>query len=187
MGPVDSEARFGAWMAAAQAGDTEAYERLLRALLPPLRAFVDMLLRDPDRTEDVVQQTLLQLHRARHTYRPERPFGPWLRTIARHAAIDSARRAARRRGRELPLADVPEAQEPRYEAADSQGERLSPELDRLVSKLPEAQRLAVELFHLEGLSVADASTRLGVEPGALKARVHRGVRTLRAWLGEEGR
>jgi len=184
---VDSEARFGAWMAAAQAGDAEAYERLLGALLPPLRAFVGMLLRDVDRTEDVVQQVLLQLHRARHTYRPEQPFGPWLRTIARHAAIDSVRRTARRRGRELPLADVPEAQEPRHEPSVAQEDRLSPELGRLVSKLPDAQRLAVELFHLEGLSVADAATRLGVEPGALKARVHRGIRTLRTWLGEAER
>ena len=59
-------------------------------LLPHLRGFVRRRLADPEVAEDVVQNILLSLHRARHTYRAERPFGPWLHAVARHAVVDHA-------------------------------------------------------------------------------------------------
>ena len=71
----EEEARWGEWMAAAQQGDREPYNRLLQSILPYLRAFVGARLRDPSIAEDVVQNVLLSIHQARHTYRPERPFG----------------------------------------------------------------------------------------------------------------
>ena len=170
--------RFGRWMAAAQEGDTEAYERLLRELLSPLRRFVGALLRDPLGVDDVVQEVLLRIHRARHSYRPERPFGPWLRTIARHAAVDALRERSRRARRERP----PEAAagaEPAVEPTEPGSQRLSPELARALGRLPAAQRQALELLHLEALPLAEAATRAGATPLALKLRAHRALRALR--------
>ena len=88
--------RWGEWMAAAQGGDREAYQRLLLDLLSPLRRFVRVRLPDAATAEDVVQNVLLSIHRARHTYRPERPFGPWFWTIARNAVTDAHRARATR-------------------------------------------------------------------------------------------
>ncbi len=60
---------------------------------------------------------------------------------------------------------------------------LSPELECALRDLPPAQREAVELIHLEGLSVVEAAARAGVSRSALKVRAHRGYRALRAQLG----
>ena len=89
--------RWQEWMAAAQRGDGTTYEKLLRELTPHLRAFVQRRLFDTAAAEDVVQNVLVSVHRARHTYRSERPFGPWLHAIARNAVIDHIRSRSRRR------------------------------------------------------------------------------------------
>lgn len=175
--------RWRIWMVAAQDGDAEVYEKLLLELIPMLRRLVRAKVWDDDAAEDVVQNILLSLHRARHTYRPERPFLPWLRAVARNAVLDHLRSRTRRRGREDPL---PEGEL----AAPSEDlpllrEGLSPRLSQALGELPPAQRQAVELLQLQGLTVVEAAARAGVSPGALKVRAHRGYRTLRARLVEE--
>ena len=180
----EREARWRGWMLAAQSGDAPAYERLLHDLLPHVRRFVQRRLVDPDSVEDVVQNVFTSVHRARHTYRPERPFGPWLYAIARNAAVDHHRARGRRRAREVPLEGLPEPAAPR-EARLEQAE-LAPELAVALAELPESQREAVELIHLHGLSVAEAADRAGVSRSALKVRAHRGYKALRARLEREG-
>jgi RNA polymerase sigma-70 factor (ECF subfamily) len=59
---------------------------------------------------------------------------------------------------------------------------LSPQMSDALSQLPASQREAVELIHLQGLSVTEAAARVGISPGALKVRAHRGYRALRARL-----
>jgi len=167
------------WMIAAQGGDRAAYDRLLRALLRPLRNFVRRRVSDPAAGEDLVQEVLLSIHRARHTFRPERPFAPWWRAIARNAIVDWMRRQGRRREQSLegiePAAD---------EGAATGAEALSPELVEALEALPANQRQAVELIHVHGLSVAEAAARVGVTAGALKVRAHRGYKALRQRLKE---
>lgn len=178
----DREETWARWMAAAQAGDSAAYEQLLRALVPVLRASLARRIADRDSVEDVVQNVLLAIHRARHTWRPERPFGPWWRAIARNAAIDHLRARGRRSAREAPLDASPAAAA--VAAAAPAGGR-DPGLERALRELPPAQREAVRLVHLEDLGIAEAAARAGVSPGAMKLRVHRGVRSLRRWLRRE--
>lgn len=179
----ERERRWRAWMTAAQTGDAAAYEKLLHELLPHLRGFVRRRVSNPDAAEDVVQNVFLSLHRARHSYRPERLFGPWLHAIARHAVIDHARSGSRRVAREVSLeADgVPEPVAPQPESPEDEG--LSPELGGALDELPPAQREAVLLLHLYGLSVAEAARQVGISRAALKVRAHRGYKALRAKLG----
>lgn len=180
------EERWRRSMAAAQDGDAKAYEELLRDLLPEIRRLVRRRLADEAAVEDVVQNTLLAIHRSRHTYRPERPFGPWLRAVARNAFLDHVRAGARRSGREVSLEAVPEPASEPAPIAERAG--LSPELQRALAELPAAQREAVEMIQLHGLSVAEAAVRAGVSISALKVRAHRGYRALRTRLEErEGR
>ncbi len=182
----EQEADCRAWMRAAQDGDAQAYERLLNALLPHLRSLVrGRLTAEPSAVDDVVQNVLLSVHRARHTYRSERPFGPWVRAVARNAVLDHFRVRSRRLRRELPLESADAvAEDP---AVDRGVEReLSPELAEALARLPEAQREAVELIQIQGVSVAEAARRVGIKPGALKVRAHRGYRALRAMLERRG-
>ena len=184
------ETRWSQWMAAAQRGDASAYESLLRELRPSLQGFVRRQISNDAAVEDIVQTVLLSLHRARHSYRSEQLFEPWLWAIARNALTDYQRKRARRNGREEPLPDenaLPDAF--LASASESRARRehvgLSRDLEHALSRLPASQQEAVLLLHLEGLSVIEAAVRAHVSPGALKARVHRAYRALRMLLEEK--
>lgn len=78
-----AEAEWGAWMAAAQGGNAAAYRRLLDEVSVWLRRYYQHRL-PPGMTDDAVQDALIAIHEKRHTYDPDRPFGPWLGAIARY-------------------------------------------------------------------------------------------------------
>jgi RNA polymerase sigma-70 factor, ECF subfamily len=190
-GDAGRETRWSQWMAAAQRGEARAYESLLRELRPSLQGFIRRQISNDAAVEDIVQTVLLSLHRARHSYRSEHLFEPWLWAIARNALTDFQRKRARRNGREEPLPDenaLPDG----FSGATSFESRagrdpvgLSRDLEHALSRLPASQQEAVLLLHLEGLSVIEAAVRAHVSPGALKARVHRAYRALRSLLEEE--
>jgi RNA polymerase sigma-70 factor (ECF subfamily) len=177
----EAEARWSRGMRAAQQGEAEAYQELLQELLVVVRRMVRARLSDSDAAEDVVQIVLLSIHRARHTYQPSRPFGPWMRSIVRNAVTDAHRARGRRAGREVGVEAIDSLPDPNASAVPADAP-LSPELGAALAGLSEKQREAVELIHLQGLSVAEAALRAGVSPGALKVRAHRGYRALREKL-----
>lgn len=178
--PNDLELRLSAWMQAAQGGDAAAYRNLLTTIQPKIRAIVRGKIREEAAAEDVVQNSLLSIHRGRSTYRAERPFGPWMRAIVRNSIIDYFRERKRRGDREIELVveEWPDESEP----SEVRGEQLAPELAAALAALPQAQREAVTLIQVQGLSVAEAALRAGVSPGALKVRAHRGYRVMRQTL-----
>ena len=169
-------------MAAAQNGDTEAYRRLLRGIVPFIRAIAARQHRAPDRIEDVVQDVLLTVHRVRHTYDPSRPFDHWLAAIARRRSIDALRRRFRTEAKEVsdPLAYEtfadPAANKDR--TAHEAAEQLGPAL----AALPEGQREAIELLRLREMSLKEASRMSGKSIAALKVNAHRAIKALRAKL-----
>ena len=183
-------------MAAAQQGDAAAYELLLTSLLPLLRAFVRRRGVASSEVEDVVQEVLLSIHRARHTWRADRPFDPWMWAVARNASTDALRRQTRERSRrdhapdrfgEGPAAGEALASDGSSHNPEEQlsARELTPALAEALSRLPVAQRQAVELLYVEQLSVAQAAARAGVTRAALKVRAHRGSRALRKVLRAE--
>jgi RNA polymerase sigma-70 factor (ECF subfamily) len=97
--------RLATLMARALNGDACAYEAALRDIARIVRAYARGRLGETI-ADDVVQDTLLAVHRARHTYDPDRPFGPWLMAIAHSRVVDTARRLRRLRlqGHTLPVA-----------------------------------------------------------------------------------
>lgn len=174
--PAVAEDRRAHWMERVQAGDQEAYRLLLRDVTPELRAYARRHVREGQDAEDLLQDVLLTLHRARHTYDPARRFEPWLYAIARNAAVDAFRRERLRRRVETPADEQAAADT----AAGDAGHELSAEA--VLAGLPQTQRQALEMVKLAGMSIEEAAARAGVSPGALRVRLHRGYRTLRARL-----
>lgn len=162
----------------AQGGDTAAYREALALIAPRVRAFLRRRLgRRPDDLEDLVQETLLALHLKRATWDPSQPVSGWVLAIARHKLIDTWRRQGRQEALHDPIDDVAEALLPAPEP-EAAGSRL--DLSRLLGHLPEAQRRAIVLTKLEGLSVAEAAERCGATVAAVKVQVHRGLKRLAA-------
>ncbi len=165
-------------MARAQAGDRDAYRTLLEELAPLLAAFLRRFTRDPHDLDDLRQEALITVHRARHTYDPMRPLEPWLFAIARTVAIDHHRRESRRRAREITVEHLPDIAAPEHAPAERH-------LAEALATLPATQREAFSLLKIEGLSSEEGARRAGTTPGAMKVRAHRAYRTLRALLRDE--
>lgn len=165
-------------MRAAQDGDTRAYDRLLRELLPFLRRMVARRWRNSADVEDIAQEIMISLHGVRHTYDPSRRFTPWLMMIAHRRVADAARRAAHRRSLETTVDVMPDVAETPDVAAEQDGIVANDAFRSAMSQLPAAQREAIELTKVEGLSLMEASQRSGKSVAALKVAVHRAMKAL---------
>src|SRR5678815_103184 len=95
-------------MRLAQTGDQVAYSSLLVLLTSVCRQFARRRLGGVAWIDDVVQETLLALHRARQTYDPRRPFAPWFYAIASSRLIDVLRRERRVASREIGGDELPD-------------------------------------------------------------------------------
>lgn len=185
---VDSEARWTALMIAAQGGDGVAYGTLLRDCVPLIRTIAAGVGVPSPGLDDVVQEVLLAVHRARHTYDPAHPFTPWLRTIAQRRAIDALRSVGRRRGRETYAPIQYESHPDPAPSAALDVERADDggRLRAAVAGLPDGQRQAVELLGLQEMSLDEASTHTGRTKVALKVNLHRALKALRERMVDRG-
>ena len=165
--------RWDALMAAAQNGHGGAYQRLLTELSGWLSTYFRRRL-PAGEVDDAVQETLLAVHRRRHTYDPQLPFAPWLAAIAKRKWIDQLRGLSRRASDELPddLATHD------HESAVTSASVLA----ALLGELRPSQAQAITLVKLQGFSVEEASRQTGLSASAIKMNVHRGLARVTALL-----
>ncbi len=171
---AEDEARWSDLMGRAQTGDATAYRQLLGELGSLVERYLRARLGGYDFLEDCVQEVLLAVHEARHTYDGRRPFRPWLFAIVRHKATDALRRAEVR-GRPLAADDV--SVESRVDGPDA-----SLDTGRLLAALPDGLRQALTLTKIDGLTTAEAAQALKISESALKVRVHRALAKLRRMM-----
>jgi RNA polymerase sigma-70 factor (ECF subfamily) len=167
------EDRLKALMLRGQAGDAAAWRELLHLLGGRLRIFFArrMTAGSAD-VEDLVQETLLAVHRRRMTYDPTQPFTAWAHAVARYKLIDHWRRSRIRQ--HTPLDDVADWL---AEEADD-GPAVRADLERVLSVLPDRQRRLVRDVKIAGLSLAEAGAALGISEGAAKVSLHRAMKLL---------
>ena len=180
-----SDERWSELLAAAQAGDADAYRAFLTAAAPFVRALAGRRVASEDAVEDVVQDVLLTVHRIRHTYEPGRPVEPWLAAITARRAIDALRRRSRLQAREL---HHPIAYETFADPTANERETVveADALGRLIETLPPGQKQALELMKLKQMSLAEASAASGQSVSSLKVNVHRAIKRLRLAIRKDG-
>ena len=168
-------------MAQAQAGEKDAYRRFLTEILPYLRRVIASQTGGADVVEDILQDSLISIHRARHTYDPGRPIRPWLAAIARRRCLDHLRTQGRRI--RLAAALIAAGEPPSQGSAPSGTRALEHrELRAEIEKLPARQRQALQRLKLEEMSLEEAAADTGQTIGSLKVAVHRGIASLRERL-----
>jgi len=174
----EDEQRWADWMRRAHRGDGEAYGRLLEEIAVVMERYLRRRFGESDFVEDCVQESLLSIHRARESWDPRRSFRAWMFAIVRHKAIDLLRRRGTRERHEAP----PQAGAAVASPADPEASLHAAELLR---ELPPEYGEALILTKLQGHTLAEAAEHAGVSMTAMKSRVHRGLKQLRALLERE--
>lgn len=177
-----SEVSDEALLARYAAGDRLAARALVLRLTPRVFAVARRMLGSEAEAEEVAQEALVRLWRIAPEWRAgEAQVGTWLYRVTVNLSTDRLRRR-----RDLPLdpemdfADDAPTQEARLQDADR-----AAALDRALASLPERQRQAVILRHLEGLSNPEISEILDLSVDAVESLTARGKRTLKALLADQ--
>src|SRR6202163_975056 len=125
-----------------QRADSAATSVLIRQVSPLLlRFFASQCGSRPD-AEDLLQDTWLEIHKVRHTYRPGEPVLPWIYAIARHVRVDSYRKAQRIERHEQQVEVLPE------HAFRAAVRGRGPDLETLLGALPESQREVIAMLKI---------------------------------------
>jgi RNA polymerase sigma-70 factor (ECF subfamily) len=173
------EERLRALMLRYQSGHLDGFDELYALASPLIRGFLRSRVAEASRAEDLVQETFLQVHRARHTYDPAYPLRPWLLAIARHTWLMDVRSRSRRLQPTEVVEDIYAMQ------ATSEADRLATrdEVRRALRQVALSGRAPFVLHHVWGYSFAEIAKRMGVTEAAAKLRSSRAMQALKRALG----
>lgn len=164
----------------AQAGKSEAFERLAARWSSKLLAFAARSLGDPETARDVVQDTWMSAWRNINRLEDPARLRPWLYAIAARKCTDALR--SRYRGRRIADAVKAESEQATGSPTDASDARL--DLATTLKRLPPEQRIAVSLFFGEDMGIAEIAAATGVPAGTVKSRLFAARKALRASFGE---
>lgn len=173
-GPADAEL-----VERVRAGDSKAFDTLVRRHLRRAFAIAYRLLGHREDAEDLVQDAFMTVLEKIDTFKAGREFAPWFNRIVVNRGLN-ARKARSIRKTEL----IPESTQANSPSPSGLAERsaLRDQIRAALDKLPERQRAIVELFDLEGFSGAEIADMLEISPGTVRWHLHEARRALRAAL-----
>lgn len=166
----------------ADAGDDRAFAALVRRFGPMVLGVCRRVARDEHAAEDAFQAAFVVLARRAADVREGAVRG-WLYGVAVRCANGVRAMQARQRAREAPVAEVPERAAEPHDPPDADALAA---LDEAIGALPEHLRAAVVLCELDGVSRADAATRLGIAEGTLSSRLAKARKLLARALQKRG-
>jgi RNA polymerase sigma-70 factor (ECF subfamily) len=168
-----------ALMLAYQQADRTSAELFMEALVPILRRFFMSTVDGRQYSDDLIQETLLRIHKARHSHRPSEPVLPWVFAISRHAKIDFFRRRQRSERHETRLEN--EALE-RHAAPAREATSATTDFESLLSTLPESQKQVLTMLKVLGMSIEEVARATSSTAGSVKQKAHRAYQRLRSML-----
>ncbi len=166
----------------ARKGDHDAFAELAGAAITRLDSTAWLILRDPDRAKDAVQNTLVQAWRALPALRDTERFDAWLHRLLVRACIDEARRL-RRHHLDVELTDLHAPSVAGLESAIADRDQL----ERAFLRLEPDARSIIVLHHYLDLPLPEVASTLGIPLGTAKSRLHRAVQAMRAALDADAR
>lgn len=170
----DKYSEMTALLLAGLGGDKVAYGKFLSTIAPMLRRMVGKKLANAD-VEDVVQEVLISVHKARHTYDGERPIMPWLVSITNFRVTDHLRKHySQMLHQTFDIAD--------YEniLSDVTEDTSSDEsVDELLQDVPEKHKKILIMMHVEGYTAKEVGKQMGMNESAVKVAAHRTIKKIR--------
>ncbi len=175
----DKYSAFTELLRNANGGDTASYTRFLTGIAPLLRRMIAARIPTAD-VEDVVQEVLISIHKARHTYDGERPIMPWLASITHFRMTDYLRKhyATMRHH----TTDIAEVQDILADMSLSVTESTasSESIEALLKDVPEKQKRILTMMHVEGFTARQVGQKLNMNESAVKVAAHRAMKKIRA-------
>lgn len=176
---ADESENLEALMKRSLAGDERAYARLLRETARLLRPFLVRRLNSGSEVDDLLQEILISIHKARHTYDGNRPYQPWAYAIAKFRLHDHLRaHYADHLRHAVELSEVENDLQAPVTKSDSGYESISGE----VEKLPPKQATILRMMHEDGYTAREVAERTGMKESAVKVAAHRAYKILRKVL-----
>lgn len=166
-------------LAAAQAGDPDAFGELYHAHVGRVFALCLRLAGDSQRAEELTQDVFVRAWERLTSYRGESAFSTWLHRLAVNVVLTD-RRTAWRRGRRFELTDDPSA----FERAADRPEGVAMDLEAAIARLPDGARTIFVLHDVEGFTHDEIADMTGLAAGTSKAQLFRARRLLRKWLDQ---
>lgn len=161
-----------------QKGNSKSYEILLNKSSLIIRKYLAKRIYNKEELEDVLQEILISIHYARHTFQADKSFTPWLFGIARNQLYKYYSQIDKRK--EVPL--------PEFDLFFKEIENFSnPKIKLLKQKwfeLPKKQRLVLEYLKYRGLSIKETAKETGLSVSNVKVIAHRAYEKLRKELNE---
>jgi RNA polymerase sigma-70 factor (ECF subfamily) len=176
---MEEDAGLAALMRKAQEGDKSSYAALLRETARLLRPFLSRRLGFESAVDDVLQEILISIHKARHTYDGKRPYKPWAYAIAKFRLQDYLRMHYADQLRHA--VDISELENILH--ADVTESTISYEsISGEIHRLPEKQAAILQLMHQDGYTAKEVAEKLGMTESAVKVAAHRAYKVLRQKL-----
>ena len=170
-----------ALVARARSGDRQAFDLLAGAHVDRLYAIARLVLRDTDRAEDAVQETLVRCWRDLRALREITKFDAWLRRLLMRAITDEFRRGRRHRASIVVLRLEPSTQDASSDVL------IREQLDTGFRRLSVEHRAIVVLRLYLGLSIEESARTLGIPVGTAKSRLHYATEAMRLALEADAR
>ena len=181
----------------AKQGDRLAYQEFLQLAAKLVRNYLMKTLggtqRSPERIEDLVQETLLTIHRKRDLYDPTLPIVPWIQTIAHHRWIDQWRSEKYQRAEvewspglsesnHHPGITTPSSEPNPEEVAIENSHRLgnTAQIEVWMKNLKPRERLLIQMAKLEERPLSEVALKTGMSLGAVKVSLHRAIKQLKS-------
>ncbi len=163
-------------MRLALSGDANAYTLLLKETAQLLRPYLVRHLREGSEVDDLLQEVLISIHKARDTYDGERPYKPWAFAIAHYRLQDHLRRVySDRLSQAVNIDDVENYLSQDVTETEFSYESISREIDKLSPKQADILRL----LHKEGYTSSEVARELNMSVSAVKVAAHRAYKVLR--------
>jgi len=182
------------WIRAAQQGDQDAFEQLVRAYDQNVLRLAMNLLRSVDDAHDVYQEAFLRVYKNLHSFRFDCTFHTWLYRIVTNLCLDHLRKRKVRR-EESTVIETAEGPKDRIqtvaeESAEGDPQRalmsrqLSQRIQEVLGSLTPRERMVFELRHYQGLRLKSIGEVLGTTEEAAKNCLFRATQKMRHALGD---
>lgn len=174
---AEEDKQFCEWMRRAQAGDEASYRTLLIELSKFLEIYFTRRLFDSSMVSDLVQESLISIHKSRHTFSQDANFSPWFYAIAHNRFVDFIRKN-KKIGIQVQWEGTENDGEGELEDwCGSQGVHF--DLEETLKLLSEKERDVLLLVKVEGLSIKETAQRTGLSEANIKVIVHRSIKKMK--------